>query len=139
MSTIEENKKIALRWLDELWTKGNYEVADEFMAPDYTRHDPFNPVNSPREYCENFIEMYRTAFPDVVFKAEEIMAERDLVFVRWSAIGTNTGSLKGVPPTNIRADLDGMDLLRIQDGKIVESWPGFDGVTLLKKLKVLPA
>lgn len=138
MSNLEENKKIAKRWLDELWTKGNYEVASEFMVPDYVRHDPFNVVNSPEEYCQNFIEMYRTAFPDMVFTAEEIIAERDLVLIRWSAIGTNTGPLKNIPPTNIKSTIHGMDLLRIKDGKITESWPGFDGVAILKKLKVIP-
>jgi hypothetical protein len=36
----EQNKAIALRWSEELWSKGDLAVADEIVAADYVRHDP---------------------------------------------------------------------------------------------------
>jgi len=34
MST-EENKQLVLRWKEELWDKGNLNIIDELLAPDY--------------------------------------------------------------------------------------------------------
>ena len=42
-STIEQNKRTARRWSEELWGRGNLAVADEIIAPDYERHDPGDP------------------------------------------------------------------------------------------------
>lgn len=138
MDKIKKNKKIALRWLNDLWNDANYGVANEFMAANYKRHDPFNPVDSPDEYANNIIEVFRKAFPDMKFTAEDLVAEKDKVLIRWSAVATHTGPLKNLPPTGLRAKLEGMDLLKIEGDKIVESWPGFDGLSLLKLMKIIP-
>ena len=41
--SIEDNKRAALRWSQELWSQGHLAVADEIIAPDYVRHDPGDP------------------------------------------------------------------------------------------------
>ncbi len=128
-----ENKALAKRWLDELWTKGNYNAARDILAADYMRHDPFNKINNPEEYCE-FIRMFRMAFPDIEYTADDMIAERDYVLIRWTARGSNTGPLMILPATGKRIELNGLDLLRIENGKVVESWPGYDGLSLLRLL-----
>jgi hypothetical protein len=47
--SIEQNKALARRWSEELWSQGNLAVADEIIAPDYVRHDPGDPfpANGP--------------------------------------------------------------------------------------------
>ena len=42
MST-EENKALARRVLEEMFNKGNLDVADELLASDYVDHDPAMP------------------------------------------------------------------------------------------------
>ncbi|CAM3898452.1 hypothetical protein SMNI109538_19065 [Smaragdicoccus niigatensis] len=38
--TAEENVALYRRWLDEIWTKGNYHVALEILAEDLIDHTP---------------------------------------------------------------------------------------------------
>ena len=49
MST-EQNKALIRRFYEEVWGKGNVDVADEIFARDYVRHDlrPGNPLPARR-------------------------------------------------------------------------------------------
>jgi len=77
-----------------------------------------------------------TAFPDTVFKEEDIMAEDDRVILRWSMTGTNTGPLFGREPTGRKVTTFGYEMVRIQDGKIVEHKDD-GGATLVDVLRQL--
>ena len=133
----KENKALAVRWLNELWSEGDYDVADEIFASDYVRHDASTPVSGPDGY-KNFIMMFRAAFPDLKFTCEDMVAEDDKVLVRWTARGTHQGELHGIAPTGRVGEINGMDLLRIVGGRIVESWPCFDALGLLRQLGAIP-
>jgi len=105
---IEQNKSVAKRWLDEFWTAGDLAVADELFSVNYVRHDPEGKMIGP-----DVVRGY------VHFIAEDMIAEGDRVVVRWTATGTHI-------PTNRQVTFPGMDILRLLDGKIIESWPCFD-------------
>lgn len=77
-----------------------------------------------------------TAFPDTVFKEDEIMAEDDRVILRWSMTGTNTGPLFGREPTGKTVTTYGYEMVRIEDGKIVEHKDD-GGATLVDVLRQL--
>jgi SnoaL-like polyketide cyclase len=62
------------------------------------------------------------------------MAERDLVWTRFSAAGTHLGSFLGAAPTGRTVTYTGMDLNRIADGRIVESWVNYDALALLQQV-----
>ena len=62
------------------------------------------------------------------------MAERDLVWTRFSARGTFTRPFLDAAPTGRVVHYTGMDLNRIADGKIVESWVNYDMLALLQQV-----
>ena len=72
--------------------------------------------------------------PDLILQAEEIMAERDLVAIRWSSIGTHRGEFAGVPPSGKRAATTGITLLRIYRGVITEVFTNWDALGLMKQI-----
>ena len=37
--SVERHKALVWRFYDEVWNKGNMDVADEIFADDYVRHD----------------------------------------------------------------------------------------------------
>ncbi len=125
--TIEFNKSIAERWLMELWSEGKLDAADHLLAADYVRHDPELPLKGPDAY-KRFVGVFREAFEDLEFTNEHMVAEGEKVFIRWQAYAT----LKGGKTSEIA----GTDLLRIVDGKIVESWPLFDGLGLMRRMGI---
>jgi predicted ester cyclase len=82
---------------------------------------------------------YREAFPDLSMKVEEIVAENDLVAVRWTARGTHKNELFGIAPTGKEATVTGITIDRWAGGKIAESWTNWDTLGLLQQLGAVPA
>src|ERR1700730_14925228 len=91
----EENKAVARRLIAEAWNGDSLDRIDELVAEDHVDHDQ---VGSPggRAGMRAFVEQYKTAFPDSQIAIEEMIAEGDLVVIRWRATGTPQGELMGV-------------------------------------------
>jgi predicted ester cyclase len=81
---------------------------------------------------------WRAAFPDLTVAVDLILAEDDLVSVRWTARGTNTGSGNGIPATGKSAKTSGTTVFRLVDGAIAEEWTAGNALGLLKQLGLLP-
>lgn len=140
MST-ETNKIIARRFLDDVFTKGHLDVADEIIAPNHVAKGPGAPPGLPPgpEGSKMLVKMYRNAFPDVKFTIDAQVAQGDTVVTRWTARGTHKGELTGISPTGKIATVTGTAVDRIVNGKIVESWSIFDQLGMLQQLGVMSA
>ena len=137
MST-EDNKALAQRWLDEVWNKGDLNLIDEFIAPDYVLHDPTRPGLKGREGIKESITGFRLAFPDLCFTVEDQVAERDMIVTRYAVQGTHLGPLMGIPATGKQGTITGIDIYRIIDGQIVEAWSNWDTLGLLQRIGIIP-
>ena len=73
----EENKDLARRFMDEVWNKGNVDLIDEVVASNYVVYDPDSPegISGGVEGAKQFVEMYRSAFPDTQMTIEDLIAE----------------------------------------------------------------
>jgi steroid delta-isomerase-like uncharacterized protein len=134
--TVDIRKK-AEQWLIDFWSKGDYSLAHELHAADYVRHDSPFPINNPDAYVQ-FIQIYRSAFPDLTFTLEDMLVEGDRVVLRWRATATHTGELLGIPATGKAVNMRGMDLLHFREGKIIESWGVFDSLDVLRQIGAFP-
>jgi steroid delta-isomerase-like uncharacterized protein len=107
MST-EENKAIARRWAEEVWSEGNLGLIEELVLPDYIEHDPAVPeeVRGP-EGVRRYIEEFRRAFPDMRLTVEDQVAEGDRVVTRWTARGTHRGEFMGLAASGNRLEMGG--------------------------------
>ena len=139
MST-QENKALARRVLEEMFNKGNLNLADEVFAPDYVDHDPAMPedIRGPEGFKE-YVSIFRTAFPDIHLEIEDQVAEGDKVVTRWTGTGTHEGDLMGIAPTGNKVTLPGMEIVRISGGKLAEGWEGYDSMVLMEQLGVMPS
>jgi predicted ester cyclase len=97
--SAEENKALARRVLEEMFNKGNLDVADELLTPDYVDHDPAMPedIHGPEGFKE-YVGAYLSAFPGMHVEIEDQIAEGDKVVTRWTGTGTRDGELAGIPP-----------------------------------------
>ncbi len=129
------------RIFDECWGKGSLDALNDLLAANYIEHDPSIPGGLlDREGFKQNILMYRAAFPDVKFTLDEVSAVGDNeVITRWTARGTNTGSLLGMPPTGKAATVTGLTLSRYENGKGVEDYTNWDTLGMLRELGVIPA
>lgn len=141
MSTAQ-NKATVRRWYLDIFNQNRLDVADEIHTPTYTNHDPYTPPGGfgvGSQATRNVVTLYRAAFPDVQFTIDAQVAEGDKVATRWTATGTNTGSLNGMPPTHRRVTISGISVERFEDGKIAETWGNWDFLGMLQQLGVMPA
>jgi steroid delta-isomerase-like uncharacterized protein len=133
--TVEENKAIFRRIIEEGFNKGNLTVLDELVATSHVNHS--DNVRGPEQY-KQFINAYRAAFPDLKMTLEFQIAEGDKVVNHWTAQATHRGSLMGIPPTGKRIATTGTYVARIVDGKIVEEWGNMDTLGMMQQLGVIP-
>ena len=75
----------------------------------------------------------RQAMPDMKVKVNQILAERDLVAVYWTAWGTNAQPGMGFPATGKKISVDGMTIFRFKAGKICEEWSLWDMLSVMRQ------
>jgi steroid delta-isomerase-like uncharacterized protein len=134
----EANKALARRTFEELWNQGNLAASPELYDANHVSHGLGMDVPPGIEGLNQFITLYRTAYPDTHFTIEDQLAEGDKVATRWTAIGTHRGDLMGIAPTGKRVTVTGMAISRIVEGKIRETWNNFDALGQLQQLGVVP-
>ena len=132
--SAEENKAIARRAFEEIYSQGNLDIADEIFAADIVGHMPGSPDLHGPEDVKQFVTMFRTAFPDIKFTVEDQIAEGDKGVTRWTYTGTHKGGWMGIPPTGVQVTLTGISIDRFAGGKIVESWDNLDDLGLFQQL-----
>ncbi len=136
--SAEQNKVLVSRIADDIWNQGLLAVVDEVMIADAKYHGPHMPNGlGSRESWRQAIERYRAAFRDSHVTFEELIANGDTVVGRWSATGTHTGPMPGVPPTGKRIAIGGITIYRIAGGKIVEAWEQLDLLGMWQQLGVV--
>ena len=135
MPSLEENKALARRHFEELWTKGDLAVADEIYSPDAVGHCGNLPDQTGYPECEKeLVRQDRIAFPDGTATVEDQFAEGDKVLTRWRFRGTHGGPLYGHPASGHQVSVTGFHVHRIVDGKIVEIWALGDFYSLLNQI-----
>ena len=136
----EENKALIHRWFEEVWNQGNSNVIDELLADDGVIHGLVdgngNPVTGLKAFHE-FHNQFRGAFPDINVSVDDVIADGDRVVARCSVRGTHSGGHLGFAATDAPVSFDGIAIVRIKDGKIVEAWNQFDFLQMNKQLGVL--
>jgi predicted ester cyclase len=134
----EANKTLYRRWFEEVVTGRDLALADELLAADYVLHFPGMPPMD-REGHKQLFGMFHAASPDWRETVEAVVAEGDLVVVRVTGSGTHEGAFQGIPPTHRRVSATGVGIGRIADGRIGETWAGYDALGMLQQLGALPA
>jgi steroid delta-isomerase-like uncharacterized protein len=133
----EQNKTLARRWFEDLFSRGDLDAANEILSAKFVDHLTHEDERGLEELKE-YVTIYRNAFPDIQDRVEEIVAEADMVVIRWRSRGTHQGEFMGVAPTGRQVTFTGMRLFRIAENKIVESWVNIDERGLQEQLGTVP-
>ncbi len=130
-----DNKALVRRWFEEVWNQGRVEAIDELLAADGVVHGLGAPMRGPAAF-KPFHASYRNAFPDVRVAIADIIAEGDLVAVRWVATATHRGDGLGIPATQQQVHFTGMGLIRVRAGQLVEGWNNLDQLGMFQQMGV---
>jgi steroid delta-isomerase-like uncharacterized protein len=100
---------------------------------------PLNRDLRAPEDVRSFFSQTFTAMPDMHFEVLDLVAARNQAAVRWRATGTFCGgSFEGIEPTGSRIELEGVDLLTIESGKIQRNDAYYDSAQFARAVGLLP-
>ena len=139
--TVDENKTIVCRFLEEIWNNADLDVMDEILADDYVGHSPSVPGGElrGREALNDVLRQAHAGLPGVTITIDDVMGEGDRTAVRFTVRGRQDGELFGVPATGRDVAVETMIVSRHANAQIVEAWELRDMLGLLQQLGVAPA
>ncbi len=100
---------------------------------------PLRVMRGPEEIGAFFTGLF-AAMPDAETTVHNVVAGERQAAVEWRMVGTFTGEpFEGVSATDGRLDLRGLDLLEIEDERILNDTVYYDGADFMRQLGLLPA
>lgn len=136
-ATLAANKALVRRVFDEVINLENKAVIDEIFATGVIVHDEFTGISVGRDAFYQLLGLFDTAFPHHRVVVESVIAEGDYVSVLHTHYATHTGQFMFLGPTGSSVVVNGLELFRVVDGRIVEFWRKDDDVSLLMQLGAL--
>ena len=133
MSVEKENKVIVCR-LEEEMAKGNLDVIDELLSPDFVDRNLLPGQGPTREDFKRTNKEFLDAFSITSFTIVEQIAEGDTVVTKYRQSGVSRGETAGLPPTEEEDTVEGIHIHRISGGKITEEWSTLDVVPVWENL-----
>ena len=123
----EHNIEVVRSWIAEGWNKGDPAVADDLLADGFVLHDPVAAREIVGRDAERaLIAGLRQAISGLTFTIDDVVADGDNVTIRWIAEGTHGGELLGFAGTGRPLAIRGVDMYRLEVGRIAESWTFWD-------------
>ena len=132
--SVEENKAIARRLIEEGWTKGDIGILDEIYADDIVTGTDSYSLEAYKKICVGFF----AAFPERSYIIHDMIAEGDKVVVQITLCTTHKGKWAGVLPTNNQLEHSGAVIFRIAGDKIVEDQQFDNMLSFWRQLGVIP-
>jgi steroid delta-isomerase-like uncharacterized protein len=129
---MSEKRSVARRYYEDFMSAGgSLDLADELMTPDVVFHNPISPdgIHGLEAYKE-FGQRWYTGFPDRIFTVDDEVAEGDQIAIRFTITGTHLGPFAGTQPTGNRIEVHGMNLFRLEGGKIKDVQAFFNPMEL---------
>lgn len=132
----EAPKTLAHRLIEDLWNQQTPALIDALYAPECIIHTPDGALHGLAG-ARQLYAAYTTAFPDMHFTMEDVVAEGDTVVIRYPFAGTHRGPLRGIAPTGKAVTVAGMVLLRWADRQVIEQRGVWDSLSLMQQLGVV--
>ncbi|MHA6795615.1 ester cyclase [Pseudonocardia bannensis] len=124
------NKQIVGR-LNEAFDRADEPAMRELLAAGFVAHGMPSGVPANADGWVQLARQVKAGLPDQVTTIDDMLAEGDRVATRFTSRGTHTGELFGMRPSNRTVTVTGLELYRLEDGKIAECWAQLDLSELL--------
>jgi predicted SnoaL-like aldol condensation-catalyzing enzyme len=115
VGTVENNKDVQRRIIDEVINQKDLDLADELFSEEHTLYPESAGVGRGPEGMKQAFAGLHEEFPDVHVDIESMVAEGDMVAIRLTFRGTHA-------PSGDKAVWPEMVFARFSEGKAVESW-----------------
>jgi steroid delta-isomerase-like uncharacterized protein len=130
VTTEAENQEIASLWHEEAINNHNLDALRDVVAPDVVHHAAGGyPDVTDLEGVMSMMGAFPAAFSDLHYAIDFWVTEDDIVVERYTATGTQDGPLGDLPTSGRSATWTGVNIFRIECGKIAEVWSEVDALS----------
>ena len=123
---IERNKNVVRR-LYEVINANDASAFSEVIAAVFA--DNSNGTKGPDGFAAAAANLHR-AYAELHIDIVDMLADGDRIAVRWHETGRHVAQFFNLRPTGKQFESRGMNIYRLADGKIVESWLAIDPATI---------
>lgn len=135
MTEETTNEHVVRRIFDEVVNEGRRDSAIELISEEYLEHKHGETLDGfGYEGWLESVARIQTGFPDFKMDIERLLCRGDSVSVFWTCCGTHTGEFGGIAPTHRRVTWEGLEILRLENGLLVEGWVVVDRLGLSQQL-----
>jgi steroid delta-isomerase-like uncharacterized protein len=134
--SAKSNKEFINTYTGDFWNTHNIDAFDTYFAADFVVH--FTNGDQTREQYKGICMAFFKGFPDLHITTNDLIAEGDKVTKVWTAKSTHKGEYMGIPATGNKMLVKGIEVFRIEDGKIAELWVSMDNLGMMQQLGVIP-
>lgn len=131
----KQNLEAFRQIIDRAFNHEDFSVLEALVNPDFREHQfGLHPTIAG---MSDDIRFLHRSFPDFHLTIEDLSADGDRVWARMTARGTNNGGFMG-PPNGKSFEIAVFDLVRFENGRMVEHWGSPDRFALMAQLELLP-
>jgi len=131
----ERNKALVHRAI--AYNHGDPRDAEQIFALDFVCHMPGQPPMD-RSTFEHMLADFAAGFPGYTYVIEDQIAQGDTVANRITWRGVHGGAFAGVPASGRPFELKGINMFRIDGGRVVEQHAQLDFFGLLQQIGAIP-
>lgn len=132
--SIEENKNLAKRYVEELQNAKNIDIIDEILSEECIIH--IGEKYFDKEKYKKQVESNYRMFPDLHTDIIGQIAEKGRVATQWKSRFTHSQNIMNYEPTLEEVQIAGASIYRIVGSRIVEIWIYTDRLDMLKQLGI---
>lgn len=136
--TPADTAEVARKYFDAVARADPYDMAKCWTADGIDHIAPVGDLRGPEEVRDFFTGLF-AAIPDMKFDVTSLISEENRAAVHWRAGGTFCGApFQNIDPTGTRIELEGIDLLTVEDGLIKRNDAYYDGTQFARQIGLLP-
>jgi steroid delta-isomerase-like uncharacterized protein len=122
----------------QLISAGDIDGFGRLLSDDFVEHEEVPGLAPTKEGVLDFFRGYLVAFPDLRMEVLYLVASGDKAVARVKATGTQDGEFMGMPPSGRSVEVELIDIMRFDDGLVVEHWGVMDMLAMLQQLGAVP-
>lgn len=126
--------EVVTRYVDRVWNARDYESMAELLAEGYRRHLGPDAAPLDRDGQRKRIASFHDAFDEFEMDLRDIFGCDDRVTFRFFLRGRHHRPFRGVPASGNTIAVEGIDVVRVEGGRMVDHWGVFDRVTLFRQM-----
>ncbi len=137
-SAKADSMKAAYKAVSEAWDAGKVDEFDKYITANSVDHNAMPGQKPGLAGMKEFAAQLKTAFPDMKSTIDDIRVDGDMLVARFTMTGTNSGPMMGMPATNKKVSVMGIDEVKWDNGKFTDHWGAMEEMKMMTQLGMMP-